>query len=87
MNNPMIYTDPDGELAWFVVPAIIAVVSGTSNLIANWDNVDGFWQGFTTFTVGAVLGFPSLQQEVPELVFGGGCGSCRRRRGYCRSEQ
>ncbi len=57
MNNPLMYSDPDGEFAWFVIPIIAAAVGGTSNLIANWDHVDGFWQGFTSFTVGAGVGF------------------------------
>ncbi|MDH6344169.1 RHS repeat-associated protein [Parabacteroides sp. PFB2-12] len=52
LNNPLIYTDPSGEFAWFYW-AGAALIGGISNLVANWDNVDGFWQGATTFVTGA----------------------------------
>ena len=53
LNNPLKYTDPDGELAWFVVAAI---VGGTLNAVANYDNIDNFWDGFKYFGVGAAAG-------------------------------
>jgi RHS repeat-associated protein len=53
LNNPLRYTDPDGEF-WHIV--IGAVVGGVVNLVANWDNIDGFWQGLTAFGVGAGAG-------------------------------
>lgn len=56
MGNPVMYTDPDGEL-WWLIPAIAAIVGGTANLVSNWDNIDGFWQGFASFGVGAAAGF------------------------------
>jgi hypothetical protein len=46
------YTDPSGEIAWFYFVGA-ALVGGISNLVANWDNVDGFWDGLSTFGVGA----------------------------------
>jgi hypothetical protein len=52
-NNPLIYTDPDGEWIHILVGALIG---GIVNLAANWDNVDGFWQGVATFGVGAGAG-------------------------------
>ena len=39
LNNPLKYTDPDGEL-WNIV--IGAVIGGGLNLWMNWDNCDGF---------------------------------------------
>jgi RHS repeat-associated protein len=51
-NNPLIYTDPDGELAWFYWVGA-ALVGGVTNLVSNWKNVDGFWDGLATFGVGA----------------------------------
>jgi RHS repeat-associated protein len=51
-NNPLMYTDPSGEIAWFYFVGA-ALVGGISNLVANWDNVDGFWDGLSTFGVGA----------------------------------
>jgi hypothetical protein len=55
LNNPLIYTDPDGEIVWFI-PVIIGIVAGAANVAANWNNIDGFWQGFTSFAVGAGAG-------------------------------
>ena len=51
-NNPLIYTDPSGELAWFYWVGA-AIVGGVTNLVSNWKNVEGFWDGFATFGVGA----------------------------------
>jgi RHS repeat-associated protein len=50
-NSPMMYVDPDGE--WFIF-AVIAVIGGGVNLATNWDNVDGFWDGLSTFGIGAL---------------------------------
>ncbi len=53
-NNPLIYTDPDGEFVHLIVGAVIG---GTVNLIANWNNIDGnFWKGLGYFGVGAAAG-------------------------------
>jgi RHS repeat-associated protein len=52
LNNPMIYVDESGELAWFYWVGA-AVVGGVANLISNWDNVDGFWEGVASFGIGA----------------------------------
>jgi hypothetical protein len=57
VNNPLIYTDPSGEIAWWVVPAVVGgIIGGVSNLVANRDNVDGFWDGVSTFGTGALAG-------------------------------
>ena len=53
LNNPFKYTDPSGEV-WHIV--IGAVVGGVVNLVVNWDNIDGFWQGFAAVAVGAGSG-------------------------------
>ena len=53
MNNPMRYTDPTGEFWWIVAGAVIG---GVTNLIANWDNSDGFLQKFSSFAIGAIAG-------------------------------
>jgi len=55
MNNPLKFTDPDGEIAWFI-PVIAAAVGAGINLWANWDNIEGFWDGLATFGVGALAG-------------------------------
>jgi guanyl-specific ribonuclease Sa len=55
LNNPLMYVDEDGELFW-LIPVVVGVISGVANLVSNWDNIDGFWQGVTTFAVGAGAG-------------------------------
>ncbi len=52
-NNPFKYTDPSGEWVHIVVGA---VVGGVANLVLNWDNIDGFWQGLAAVGVGAGAG-------------------------------
>ena len=53
LNNPLKYTDPDGEFFHLIIGAI---VGGTINLIMNSSKVDNFWQGLGYFGVGAVAG-------------------------------
>ncbi len=53
LNNPLKYNDPSGEF-WHIV--IGALVGGVTNLVANWHNIDGFWQGFAAFAAGAGSG-------------------------------
>ena len=53
MQNPVMYTDPDGEWVHILVGA---VMGGAINLAMNWDNTQGFWQGFTSFVIGAGAG-------------------------------
>lgn len=52
-NNPLIYTDPDGETPLHVAAAIIG---GGFNLWSNWDKVDGFGSGLAYFGSGAIGG-------------------------------
>ena len=53
MNNPLVYVDKDGKF-WHIV--IGAAIGSIANLLANWNNIEGFWDGFTTFITGAVAG-------------------------------
>jgi RHS repeat-associated protein len=55
VNNPLMYVDEDGEIAWFI-PVIVGIVAGVANVAANWDNIDGFWQGAAAYGVGAGAG-------------------------------
>lgn len=57
LNNPLKYTDPSGEIFGIDDAIVIivgaAIIGGVTNLAANWDNSNGFWQCFTAFGVGA----------------------------------
>lgn len=57
-NNPIVYADPNGELAWFVVPLIGAAVGGTANLASKFitGDIHSFRDGFAAFGIGAVAG-------------------------------
>lgn len=48
LNNPLVYVDENGEYVW----AIFGAIGGILNLISNWDNIDGFLDGLSTFAVG-----------------------------------
>jgi hypothetical protein len=57
LNNPLKYTDPDGEFFW--LPIIIgAAIFGTANVAiqANNGEIDNFWDGLNAFVGGAVTG-------------------------------
>ena len=58
LNNPLIYTDPDGELAFLAIVAIGAAVFGTTNLAIQASNgeIDNFWDGAKAFGAGAIAG-------------------------------
>ena len=47
------YCDEDGEV-WHIIAG--AIIGGAVNLYSNWDNIDNFWEGVTTFLVGAGSG-------------------------------
>lgn len=53
LNNPLKYTDPDGEF-WHII--IGAAIGGVANLAANWNNCEGFWEYFAAFGAGAGAG-------------------------------
>ncbi|MFO7938971.1 MAG: RHS repeat-associated core domain-containing protein [Bacteroidales bacterium] len=53
MNNPLIYTDPDGEF-WHII--IGAAIGGTFNVLSNLDKIDNFGEGLASFGVGAAAG-------------------------------
>ena len=55
LNNPLRYVDKDGRIFW-LVPVIVAVVSGAANVAANADNIRNFWQGLAYFGIGAASG-------------------------------
>ncbi|WP_373726971.1 RHS repeat-associated core domain-containing protein [Bacteroides heparinolyticus] len=53
LNNPVMFTDPDGE--WVHI-AVCALIGGSANLISQRYNIDNFWEGLVSFSVGAGAG-------------------------------
>ena len=53
LNNPLKYTDPDGEF-WHIV--IGAAIGGIANLATNWGKIDTFGEGLAYFGIGAGAG-------------------------------
>ena len=53
MNNPLKYTDPDGEWAHLVIGALIG---GIVNLNSNWGRINTFGEGLAYFGIGAAAG-------------------------------
>ena len=51
-NNPISYSDPEGDLP-ILVPIIAAVVGGGINVAANWKNINSFGDGLAAFGIGA----------------------------------
>ena len=51
-NNPLIYTDPDGEF-WFLIPLVIG---GVINVATHWDQIHNFKDGLVAFGIGAAAG-------------------------------
>jgi len=63
-NNPLKYTDPDGEWVHIVVGA---VVGGVFNLISNWDEINSFGEGLGYFFSGAAGGAVTAATGQPAL--------------------
>ena len=53
LNNPLKYTDPDGEF-WNLI--IGAAIGGIANLATNWGKIDTFGEGLAYFGIGAAAG-------------------------------
>ncbi|MGF7138765.1 RHS repeat-associated core domain-containing protein [Roseimarinus sediminis] len=60
LNNPLRYTDPDGD--WFLIDdAAEFVIGGTINLLMNADKVDNFWEGLGYFASGGAGAWVAIQ--------------------------
>lgn len=55
LNNPLLYTDPDGNFIWILVAAAVFAVGNTVAHAINGD-IDNFWDGLKYFAQGAVVG-------------------------------
>jgi hypothetical protein len=53
LNNPLVYTDPEGEWIHIVIGAVIG---GVVNLAAHWNQIDDIGDGLKAFGIGAAGG-------------------------------
>ncbi|GHV69850.1 hypothetical protein FACS1894199_19040 [Bacteroidia bacterium] len=58
INNPLIYTDPDGEI-WWLVPAVVSAIFAVGNTVAHAikGDINSVGDGLKYFGQGAVTGF------------------------------
>ena len=73
MNNPLIYTDPSGEIFWFV-PIIIGTVIGATSgaIMADQTGAQGFWEWAGYVGGGALIGGLSGGAAAGVSALGGG---------------
>ena len=69
LNNPLKYTDESGEWAHIIIGALLG---GVGNLIANWDDCEGFWEYLASFAVGAAGGAAVAATGGAAAAAGGG---------------
>ena len=69
VNNPLKYTDPDGEF-WHLI--IGGVVGGVINVATNWNNSQGFWEHLSAFGAGAASGVLTAAWGPGGAAIGGG---------------
>jgi RHS repeat-associated protein len=72
LNNPLIYTDPDGDHPLIIAAAIVGAITGTINLALHWDQVDNFWDGAAAFGIGFGAGFIGTVTGGSAFVAAGG---------------
>lgn len=65
-NNPISFTDPEGDCPVCLIPLIAAGIGGTINLGSQFlkGNVTNFWQGVEYFGVGAASGALAVTNPV-----------------------
>jgi RHS repeat-associated protein len=84
LNNPLKFTDPNGEFIPFLVIAAAAVISGSINVAVHWKEIkavgggwSSFWKGAGYFGVGAAAGAGAavMPELLPILGTGAGAGA------------
>ena len=81
LNNPLIYTDPDGEFIFTILAAVLcppllpiaiaADVGGIINTATNWMNIDNIGEGLASYGIGATTGSLTAVNPVLEATVGG----------------
>jgi RHS repeat-associated protein len=71
LNNPLKYTDPDGEF-WHIIAG--AALGGSMNLIMNWSKCEQWYDFASYFAIGAVAGGlgAGVGAGVSSAIAGGG---------------
>ncbi|MDL2262806.1 hypothetical protein LJC11_04820, partial [Bacteroidales bacterium OttesenSCG-928-I21] len=72
LNNPLKYTDPDGEWIHIVVGAVFG---GIINVATNWKHLDSFGEGLASFGIGAATGALTAVNPFLGATVGGGFSS------------
>lgn len=73
-NNPLVYTDPSGEIIPLIIVGII-VVSAAINVYQNWDDITGDTGKFSNIKWGKLLGYTASGAISGALtVYGGPYG-------------
>lgn len=73
LNNPLVYTDPDGEWIHIVIGAVIG---GVINTAVHWNQIDNLWDGVKAFGVGAGGGaLVAATGGAALTALGGGAGA------------
>ena len=71
LNNPLKYTDENGEIIEWLIPVIYGLVEGTINIIGDWQSIDNFWEGLASFSAGAITGVLSFYDPIVGGTVGG----------------
>lgn len=74
INNPLKFTDPDGENPLLIAAGIAAIIGGAINVAEHWDQIDNFWQGLGYFGVGALAWGGSAMLSSVSFGLGGAVG-------------
>ena len=73
LNNPLVFTDPAGEIVWFIPVIIGAVIGGASGAImADQAGAQGFWEWAGYVGGGALIGGLSGGAAAGVSTLGGG---------------
>lgn len=77
-NNPLLYTDPDGNnplVSMLIGAAIGGIINGFSYGLQGKGFLNGFWRGAITGAIGGLTGYYAPIGVAPGLAYGAGAGA------------
>ncbi|WP_165940138.1 RHS repeat domain-containing protein [Dyadobacter psychrotolerans] len=77
-NNPLLYTDPDGNMPWITMAigaAIGGVINGYTYAIQGKGFFNGFWRGAITGAIAGLTGYYAPIGAIPGLAYGAASGA------------